>query len=138
MSGAIRRIGEIALRVQDLNVMAEFYEHVIGLRVMKRFPASVFFKIADGYAGHTQILALFDRSGEVPDQKLDGRATTLDHVAFSIALKDYDLECERLESHRIAVRKHVFEWVQWRSLFLSDPEGNTVEFVCYDDSIVQE
>lgn len=27
------------------------------------------------------------------------------------------------------------EWVAWRSLYLSDPEENRVEFVCYDESV---
>ena len=26
-------------------------------------------------------------------------------------------------------------WTQWRSLYVQDPEGNTVELVCYDASI---
>ena len=24
------------------------------------------------------------------------------------------------------------EWVHWRSLYIEDPDGNEVEFVCYD------
>lgn len=134
---AIRAVGEIALRVSNLDVMATFYEEVIGLEVMKRFPNVVFFKIAEGFAGHTQILALFDRSAEVPGLRLDRNSTTLDHIAFTIALKDYDTEYERLKSHGIPIRKQVFEWVQWRSLFVKDPEGNSVELVCFDDSIVK-
>ncbi len=134
---AIRAVGEIALRVKNLEVMAKFYEEVIGLEVMKRFPAIVFFRIAEGFAGHTQILALFDRSAEVPNLRLNKESTTLDHIAFTIALEDYDAEYNRLTSHRISVRKQIFEWVQWRSLFVKDPEGNSVELVCFDDSITQ-
>jgi catechol-2,3-dioxygenase len=26
-------------------------------------------------------------------------------------------------------------WVHWRSLYVSDPEGNQVELVCYDASV---
>jgi hypothetical protein len=26
-------------------------------------------------------------------------------------------------------------WVRWRSLYVDDPEGNTVEWVCYDVSV---
>ena len=26
-------------------------------------------------------------------------------------------------------------WVHWRSLYLKDPEGNEVEFVCYNPSV---
>jgi catechol 2,3-dioxygenase len=26
-------------------------------------------------------------------------------------------------------------WVHWRSLYVTDPEGNQVELVCYDSSV---
>lgn len=51
-----------AFRVDDLETMQKFYEEVIGLKLMKRFPQSAFFEVAQGYGGHTQVLALFDRS----------------------------------------------------------------------------
>ena len=57
----VRGLGEIAFRVNNLDAMQQFYEQVIGLPLMTRFPNSAFFKIADGYGGHTQVLALFDR-----------------------------------------------------------------------------
>jgi catechol-2,3-dioxygenase len=55
-------LGEIALRVNNLDTMQEFYEEVIGLPLMTRVPNCAFFKIADGYGGHSQVLALFDRA----------------------------------------------------------------------------
>lgn len=57
----VRGLGEIAFRVNNLDAMQQFYEQVIGLPLMTRFPTCTFFKIADGYEGHTQVLALFDR-----------------------------------------------------------------------------
>ena len=59
---SVRGLGEIALRVKNLDTMQSFYEDVIGLPLMTRFPNVAFLKIADGYGGHTQVLALFDRS----------------------------------------------------------------------------
>ena len=46
----VRGLGEIALRVNNLDAMQEFYEEVIGLPLMTRVPNCAFFKIADGYA----------------------------------------------------------------------------------------
>ena len=68
---AVRGLGEIALRVNDLAAMQHFYEQIIGLPLMTRFPNSAFFKIAEGYGGHTQVLALF----ALPEFRLsrDGR-----------------------------------------------------------------
>ncbi len=139
---AVKGLGEIALRVNDLDKMQEFYEGVIGLEVMRRFPKAVFLRVADGVAGHPQALALFDRS-EKPGGPAIHRTTpagvsqersTLDHVAFEIDLAAYESEKARLERHGLSIETVVFEWTGWRSLFVSDPEGNTVELVCFDAS----
>ena len=65
---AVKALGEIALRVNDLEVMQRFYEEVVGLELMRTFPQTAFFRIADGYGGHTQVLALFDRRAEATPQ----------------------------------------------------------------------
>ena len=129
-SGRIKALGEIALRVNDLDAMQAFYQNVIGLELMKRFPDSAFFKIADGYAGHTQILALFDRH-----TALDTQLSTLDHLAFAIAREDFDAERARLESLGCKLQFATHGWVHWRSLYVRDPEGNNVELVCFDPSV---
>ena len=40
----IQGLGEIALRVNDLDAMQRFYSDVIGLELMRRFPRSAFLK----------------------------------------------------------------------------------------------
>ena len=54
----IKGLGEIALRVNDLDAMQRFYQDVIGLELMERSENAVFFRIAEGYGGHTQVLVL--------------------------------------------------------------------------------
>ncbi len=130
MGRAVQALGEIALRVNDLDRMQDFYENTVGLEIMRRFPNIVFFRIAEGYGGHTAILALFDRGDEV-----QAEASTLDHLAFTIDFADYEAEKRRLEGTGLAVRTRVFDWVGWRSLFIRDPEGNVVEFVCRDPAL---
>jgi len=132
---AIRGLGEIALRVEDLDSMQAFYERVIGLPLLRRFPNSAFFRIADGVAGHTQILALFDRTAEPGYRGLSAARTTVDHLAFAIALEDFAAERARLEGLGLPVDTAEHAWVHWRSLYVSDPEGNRVELVCYDPSV---
>lgn len=135
MKSAIKSLGEIALRVDDLEKMERFYEDVIGLEPLKRFEQVAFFKIADGHAGHTQVLALFDRSAEPDYAGLDLARSTVDHFAFAIDLADYDDEKRRLEGAGAKVRTAEHPWVHWRSLYVEDPEGNTVELVCYDATV---
>jgi catechol 2,3-dioxygenase len=134
----IKGLGEIALRVNDLDAMQRFYEEVVGLELLRRFDHAAFFRVAEGYGGHTQVLALFDRSGQPDYQGLDPGRTTVDHIAFEIDPADYGAERARLEGVGRDVTAAEHAWVGWRSLYVTDPEGNTVEWVCYDPSVGPE
>jgi catechol 2,3-dioxygenase len=131
----IKGLGEIALRVHDLDGMQRFYEQVIGLELLKRFDNAAFFKLADGFGGHTQVLALFDRSAQPGYSGLKAATTTIDHIAFEIERADFEAERERLEEFGLMVEMAEHAWVHWRSLYVTDPEGNTVELVCYDPTV---
>ncbi len=128
----IKALGEVALRVNNLSGMKHFYQDVLGLEVLGEFPTAVLLKIAEDYGGHTQVLGLFDRSVAVGPER-----TTVDHIAFTIALNDYESEKKRLEGLGLAVEVNDHKWVKWRSLYFHDPEGNEVEFVCFDPSLGQ-
>ena len=132
---AVRGLGEIALRVNNLDIMQKFYEETIGLPLMARFPDCAFFKIADGYDGHTQVLALFDRSQIPGYRRPDATTSTIDHIAFEIPLADFAGEKERLEALGLRVVTAAHAWVHWRSIYVTDPEGNEVELVCYDGNV---
>ncbi len=131
----VRALGEIAFRVNNLDAMQQFYEHVIGLPLMAKVSNSAFFKIADGYGGHTQVLALFDRSQSPSYKGTNAATSTIDHIAFEIPLADFADELKRLKGLGLQVETAEHAWVHWRSLYVTDPEGNQVELVCYDDSI---
>ena len=132
---AIKGLGEIAFRVADLDASQAFYERVVGLELLRRFPSSAFFRIAEGVAGHTQVLALFDRASAAGYAGIDPQRTTVDHIAFGISLSDFAGEKARLEALGVPVRTTEHDWVHWRSLYFDDPDGNKVEFVCYDPSV---
>jgi len=132
---SVRGLGEIALRINNLDAMQRFYEEVIGLPLLTRVPNSAFFKIADGYGGHTQVLALFDRAQSPGYRGTDAATSTIDHIAFEIALTDFADERNRLEALGLQVETAEHAWVRWRSLYVTDPEGNQVELVCYDGSV---
>jgi catechol 2,3-dioxygenase-like lactoylglutathione lyase family enzyme len=134
-AGKIKGLGEIALRVQDLDRMQAFYAEVIGLDLLNRFENAAFFRIAEGYGGHTQVLALFDRSGRPDYRGLSAEQSTVDHIAFEIDLADFESEKARLERLGVQVTTTTHAWVHWRSLYVLDPEGNEVELVCYDESV---
>ena len=134
----IKGLGEIALRVNDLDAMQRFYQDVIGLELMKRSENAVFFRIAQGYGGHTQVLVLFDRSEQPGYAGLNPTTTTVDHIAFEIDLADFESEKQRLGHLGVAVSTAEHAWVHWRSLYVTDPEGHSVELVCYDPSVTDD
>lgn len=135
MSRRVKKtLGEIALRVSNLVEMRDFYRDVIELEMIRESPKFVFFRIADGVAGHTQVLALFDRGDDEGYVPPEGSRTTIDHLAFSMSKSDFERERHRLGSLGCELTFAYHDWVQWRSLYLNDPEGNLVEFVCFDES----
>jgi catechol-2,3-dioxygenase len=129
-ASAIKALGEIALRVNDLPRMKYFYQETFGLPVLGESPAPVFFEIGPGYAGHTQVFVLFARGIDVRAER-----STVDHIAFTIDLERYESERTRLTDLGLSVEVARHAWVKWRSLYVHDPEGNEVELVCFDPSI---
>ena len=125
----VKGLGEVSIRVRDLDAMHKFYEEVVGLELLRRDENFVFFKIAEGYGGHTQNLALFEAS------KLNSQESTLHHIALNIALEDFESERIRLEGLGLKVNATAHEWLHVRSLYFPDPEGNSLEFVCYDERV---
>ena len=141
----VKGLGEVSILVRDLDAMHKFYEEVVGLEVLptggcaRRDESFVFFKIAEGYGGHTQNLALFEASNrwllETKSEQLSPAETTLHHIALNVALEDFESEKMRLEGLGLKVDATVHEWLHVRSLYFADPEGNLLEFVCYDESV---
>jgi catechol 2,3-dioxygenase-like lactoylglutathione lyase family enzyme len=138
----IKGLGEVSIRVQNLDAMQKFYEEVVGLEVLRRDESFVFFKVAEGYGGHSQNLALFDASDrmflEPKSVELSREGTTLHHIALNVALEDFEAEKTRLEGLGLEVNATVHEWLHVRSMYFSDPEGNLLEFVAYDEAVREE
>ena len=135
----VKGLGEVSIRVKDLDAMHKFYEEVVGLEVLRRDDSFVFFKVAEGYGGHTQNLALFDSTDrsflESKSRGLNPAETTLHHIALNVALEDFESEKMRLEGLGLKVDATVHEWLHVRSLYFRDPEENLLEFVCYDETV---
>jgi catechol 2,3-dioxygenase-like lactoylglutathione lyase family enzyme len=135
----IKGLGEVSIRVQDLDRMQTFYEEVVGLQVLRRDENFVFFKIAEGYGGHTQNLALFDANErnflENKSNQLVSETSTLHHIALNIDLEDFYEEKKRLEGLGLRVQEDEHSWIHVRSLYFSDPEGNLLELVYFDEDL---
>ena len=56
-------------------------------------------------------------------------------VALNVALEDFEAERVRLEGLGLKINATAHEWLHVRSLYFADPEGNTLEFVSYDETV---
>jgi catechol-2,3-dioxygenase len=109
----VEGLGEVSIRVRDLDAMHKFYEEVVGLEVLRQDESFVFFKVAEGYGGHTQNLALFEASNtmflEAKSEQISPDQTTLHHIALNVALEDFESEKMRLKSLGLKVTATVHE-----------------------------
>lgn len=128
---AVRSLGEIAIRCRDMEAMEAFYRDTIGLEVFAHRPTAddkriIFFKISEGFGGHTTVLALFRAEDGEPNT---GEGSSLHHIALSVRWAEQNAAMDWLRSKGLPVRVEHFDWVGWRGVFTEDPDGNTVELV---------
>jgi len=143
-----RALGEIAIRCADMAVMVTFYEDVIGLQRLSggHDDAITFFKIAEGFGGHTTVLALFQHNGATPSDLIPGGnappatgpGSSLHHIALSLPFAKQDAVMRWYDKIGQPYRVERFGWIGWRGIFTQDPEGNTVELVAYAAAMLDE
>jgi len=141
-----RALGEIAIRCADMAAMVSFYEKVIGLERLTggHHDTITFFRIAEGYGGHTAVLALFQHSDagqNDPDlaglsRPVTGTGSALHHIALSLPYSEQDAVMRWYDHLGQPYRVEHFGWIGWRGIFTQDPEGNTVEMVAYDAAML--
>ncbi len=133
-----KRLGELVLRTSNVDVLAEFYINVIGLELYASFGDNRFLKVADDFEGHPQLLAIFDNTKSYSGPKniekgiSENGKGTLHHFAFTLERDDFELEKIKLKELGIEFKSAVYEVFGWNSIHFHDPDGNSVEFVCYD------
>jgi catechol 2,3-dioxygenase len=132
--------GEVVVRVADLQRSIAFYRDVLGFPLIKVIDDAIaFMRVADGVEGHTQIIGLFSRdwpsnregktwNGASPEM------STLHHFAVEISLGAHAKVLEYLVRAGLNPNTQTHSWIGWRSIYVSDPDENTVEFVSYDRS----
>jgi catechol 2,3-dioxygenase-like lactoylglutathione lyase family enzyme len=135
-----KQLGEVVIRTPNMQQMVAFYRDVVELEPFKVQGTMQFFKVSAGFGGQAQAIGLFEPGevSDVDDTAFDGhdvRKTPVHHFAFIIDRKDYAHEFKRISAlgHQLRTMEHSL--TQSRSFYLYDPDGNTVEFVCYDPSI---
>lgn len=125
----VRDLGEVAIRCHDLAAMTAFYRDIVGLEVIEGDYADdiVFLRVGEGYAGHTSVVALFTVEDE--DEIEAGADSSLHHLALTVKAADLAPALTWYRSHGVYAWTQEHRWIGWDSVYVKDPEGNTVELV---------
>ena len=126
---AIAGLDHVVLRVVDLQAMLDFYVGVLGCPVEKEQPAFGLVQLRAG-ASLIDLVPVDGRLGRMGGAAPGAEGRNLDHVCLALdsfdeaALRDY------LTARRVDVRESGTRYGaqgNGPSLYLRDPEGNTVE-----------
>ncbi|MCY0095438.1 VOC family protein [Hoeflea ulvae] len=126
---AISGLGEIAIRCVDIAAMTAFYRDMLGLELLADRGGIIFFRLNNGVEGHTAVLALFDPLVNPERGASVAASSTLHHIALSLSQADQQTACCWFDAHDLPYRIQDFGWIGWRGVFVTDPDGNTVELV---------
>ena len=125
----ITHIDHVVIRVNDLENMIAFYRDVLGCK-LERGPGDG--RLAQLRAG-LSLIDLVDANGPFGRNggaAPDHNAPNMDHVCFHVQPWDSESVLEQLRSHNIECGKIASRYGasgMGPSLYLKDPEGNTVE-----------
>lgn len=134
----VQGLGEVAIRCDAMGPMVDFYQRVVGLELLSGGPDApiTFFRIAEGVAGHTTVLALFDKRAGRSDlhdvsveKPFTGPRSSLHHIALSLPYEQQEAVMAWYDSLNLSYKIQEFDWIGWRGIFTRDPENNVVELV---------
>lgn len=125
----VHDLGEVAIRCRDLAAMTAFYRDIVGLEVIEGDYRDniVFLRVGAGFAGHTSVVALF--TAEDDEEPESGADSSLHHLALTVKAEDLAPALSWYRAHGLEPTTAEHRWVGWDSVYVKDPEGNTVELV---------
>ena len=121
-------IAEIVLWTVDQPRALAFYRDLLGLEVISRAGmANVFLKVGDGNAGIPQMIVLVPKSEEIA-----GRPSgyQLHHLALELPDTQFEQQHAALVAAGYAPRGGTHPVLASRTMYVDDPDGNEVEFIC--------
>jgi catechol 2,3-dioxygenase-like lactoylglutathione lyase family enzyme len=122
----ITGIAEIVLNVHNLEASLKFYQEVLGLEVIGR-PGPVFLRAGSPALTVPQMVVLVPLP---PGSEAFAQPRTLHHLALELAPADFDTEEARLKALGYQIRYGQHPVIPSRTMYVDDPDGNEVEFIC--------
>ena len=110
------KLVELAYFTDDVNKMANFYHHLLGVEPVARSENMAIFMADD-----TKIM--IHRSYEPKSKDLP----PYNHMAF--AVEDVDAACQKLEELGLTLEVAPRDYYWGRSAYLRDPDGHQIELI---------
>jgi catechol-2,3-dioxygenase len=126
--GNLVGIAEIVLWTGDKEQALRFYRDLLGLEVISPPELrNTFLKVGEGYAGIPQMIVLVPKTAEV---KAQPSGYQLHHMAFELPPEAFDAQQAAFVAAGYAPRGGVHPVLTSRTMYVDDPDGNEVEFIC--------
>jgi catechol 2,3-dioxygenase-like lactoylglutathione lyase family enzyme len=121
-------LAEIVLWTADKERAVHFYRDLLGLEVISppHLP-NVFLKAGEGHAGIPQMIVLVPKSEEVKGKP---SGYQLHHLAFELPTDRFDAQHDALVAAGYEPRGGQHPVLASRTMYVDDPDGNEVEFIC--------
>jgi catechol-2,3-dioxygenase len=122
----LEAIDHIAISVRSLEASFTWYAQVLGFQLYHKWHTTWMVERNGAKIG------MFLRPAALPIEDLDNRIA-LQHFAFRIALKEFELAKETLQQLGVAFEGPEDSGIA-QSIFLRDPDGHQVEITAYYDT----
>ncbi len=121
-------IAEIVLWTADKERALSFYRDLLGLTVISppELP-NVFLKVGDAGAGVPAMIVLVPKG---PDVLARPSGYQLHHLALALPPEEFDAQEAALIAAGYAPRGGKHPVLASRTMYVDDPDGNEVEFIC--------
>ena len=121
-------ISEIVLWTADKERALAFYRDLLGLEVISPPTlANTFLKVGEGHAGIPQMIVVVPKSAEVLAQP---HGYQLHHMALELPEAAFEAQHAALTAAGYAPRPGKHPVLASRTMYVDDPDGNEVEFIC--------
>lgn len=111
------------VHVKNLDESVPFYTEIVGLKVIRRFPAGQGVEIAfmgNGTSGETLLELVSDRK---EDRLFHGES-----VSIGFSVPSADAMTEYLKKKQISIVRGPFESPSFKFFYIKDPDGFNVQF----------
>ena len=121
-------ISEIVLWTADKERSLQFYKEMLGLEVISPPTLrNVFLKIGEGNAGIPQMIVLVPKTDEI---KAKPFGYQLNHMALELPEEEFDAQRDLFIQAGFSPRDGKHPVLASRTMYIDDPDGNEVEFIC--------